>query len=290
MPLFIWTEKNNLGIREIDNHHKILASLINDLGESIGKEGENEAIERTLYTMLSYTGFHFKAEEDLMEKFKYPLLSDHKKQHEKFVSDVTSLKRRFSQKSSNQDLEVFQLLKNWFFKHTQGDDRKYASYYEDKGFLKDMAEPAAVSGECGKQLKGGIVPLIVWNEKYNLGVKEIDEQHRKWADCINALHSSIGHRASCEEVRNAISGLKDYTRKHFTYEEAILSKINYEKLAEQKEEHVKFRSEIENLSLKFAKYDTVVDFELILYMKGWFMEHIRGADKEYADLLLKENK
>lgn len=287
MSLFIWTDKNNLGIKEIDNHHKILASLINDLGESIGKEGENEAIERTLYTMLSYTGFHFKAEEDLMEKFKYPLLSDHKKQHDKFVSDVTSLKRRFTQKSRNQDLEVFQLLKNWFFKHTQGDDRKYASFFEDKGFLKEI-DSSDGAADGGKQLKGGIVPLIVWNEKYDLGIKEIDEQHKKWAECINALHSSIGHKASCAEVQNAISGLKDYTRKHFTYEESILSKINYDKLDEQKEEHVKFRAEIDNLSLKFARYDTVVDFELILYMKGWFMEHIRGADKEYADLIIKK--
>jgi len=53
-------------------------------------------------------------------------------------------------------------------------------------------------------------------------------------------------------------------------------------LGRQKDEHVKFSASIDNLKQKFERIDTVVDFEIILFLKGWFLDHIQGLDRLYV--------
>jgi len=285
MPLIIWTKNNELGISEIDGHHRILASLINDLGDSIGKESENEAIERALFTLISYSGFHFDAEEEIMAKYEYPLLKDHAREHEKFIAEVNLIRRKFTSKSSDYDLGLKDFLRKWFLKHTQGIDRKFAEFIEDRGMLADAG--SGDDEQDTRSLKEGLVPFIVWLDKYNLGIDEIDEQHRALADSINLLHRSIGETSKSAAVREAISGLADYTRNHFRTEEKMLEAVKYPKLPHQKDEHARFTASIENVKQKYSRFETVVDFDIILFLKGWFLDHIRGADVEYVEYVKK---
>ncbi|MEA1890408.1 MAG: hemerythrin domain-containing protein, partial [Pseudomonadota bacterium] len=65
---FTWKEEYSVGIDSIDQQHKKLLSLINQLQTAVdystGKEFEREALDE----LVTYTKDHFSYEEGLMEK------------------------------------------------------------------------------------------------------------------------------------------------------------------------------------------------------------------------------
>ena len=65
-------------------------------------------------------------------------------------------------------------------------------------------------------MKGVSMPLFLWKRSYEIGVAEIDVQHRRLVGFINELSDAMmvkqGHRA----VPHVLEELIDYIQLHFT--------------------------------------------------------------------------
>ncbi len=88
MSFMEWNDKLLTGIKECDEQHKKLVSLINDLYEAMKQGRGKEIIDKILNELASYADYHFSTEEKLMNKYGYPELSIHKKEHESFKKKV----------------------------------------------------------------------------------------------------------------------------------------------------------------------------------------------------------
>lgn len=128
-----WKDEYSVGIESIDNDHKMLLKLINQLqtsslyytGEDFDKEALNELIE--------YTKFHFAREEKMMEENGYPDFEEHRQQHRDMTEEVISRVKAYEADSEKTVDDLLDYLKKWLINHINGTDQKYSSFLRDKG-------------------------------------------------------------------------------------------------------------------------------------------------------------
>jgi hemerythrin len=129
-----WNEKMSVGVGVIDEDHKKLVSLVNELYEGITAGHGKETLGKVLDGLVSYTKMHFAREEHYFVKTGYPGAAAHKKEHDELTRQVTDLQARYkSGQISTLSLELMTFLKNWLINHIQGTDKKYGPHLNAKG-------------------------------------------------------------------------------------------------------------------------------------------------------------
>ncbi|MEO5378565.1 MAG: hemerythrin domain-containing protein [Magnetococcus sp. DMHC-6] len=87
-------------------------------------------VEKMLVALSGYALEHFKNEEELMLRFKYPELIVHKKEHDDFLRKFTSYKCNLLEKRDILcvvDLKYFMI--DWFFHHVGRVDVQYRPFF-----------------------------------------------------------------------------------------------------------------------------------------------------------------
>ncbi|MDR2767856.1 MAG: bacteriohemerythrin [Treponema sp.] len=126
----IWDERYSVGIPLIDEQHKELIKLTNNLykaclnGSEAARGHFREAVRGTVY----YVKYHFAAEEYLLKKAKYPDFTRHKKEHESFVMKILEDVRNFKDGKQFVPNVFVRYLKDWILAHIAVEDKKYADY------------------------------------------------------------------------------------------------------------------------------------------------------------------
>ncbi len=95
MPFFQWEDEYSIGIRIIDEQHKELVAMLNELYEAMHAGKGREALGRVLAGLIRYTRLHFAAEEQLMRAHEYPDYERHREKHEKMAAKVMELKTAY---------------------------------------------------------------------------------------------------------------------------------------------------------------------------------------------------
>jgi len=133
MALMEWSPAFSVKVRKFDDQHKKLVELVNQLHDAM-KAGQGHALLGTvLQSLISYTATHFKDEEQVMQANGYPDLVRHKGMHQKLVSQVLDLQKKFQAGGDVLTITVLNFLKDWLVSHIQGEDKKYGVFLNAKG-------------------------------------------------------------------------------------------------------------------------------------------------------------
>jgi hemerythrin-like metal-binding protein len=62
MPLMGWSEEMSCNVREIDDQHKNLVSMLNDLHSVMLRKEGQKALSSIFERMADYTSYHFATE------------------------------------------------------------------------------------------------------------------------------------------------------------------------------------------------------------------------------------
>ena len=81
--------------------------------------------------------------------------------------------------------------------------------------------------------------------------------------------------------------LRNYTKVHFAYEEAMFKVYRYEEANDHAHAHRAFVRMIEECETRQAKGEASVAADLLKYLKTWLAEHILIEDKAYAVVLVE---
>jgi len=133
MSLFEWTDDYSLGIREIDDQHRKLLDIINELHGAIRAGLGREALSGVLDDMVRYAYSHFSTEEHYMERYEYPGQEAHVKEHQTFLEETEAIQDRLSGREQVLSLEVLVFLKDWLTRHILVIDRQYVSHFKSRG-------------------------------------------------------------------------------------------------------------------------------------------------------------
>lgn len=112
----------------IDNQHKKLFEITNNLILQSNAKVYSEIINKTLSELLQYTKYHFHAEEELLEKRNYPKLDEHRKAHNEFIYKITFFCKDVVDEKSSVVEELLDFLVAWLLQHLTIDDQDYKNY------------------------------------------------------------------------------------------------------------------------------------------------------------------
>lgn len=133
MKSFQWGSNYLTGILAVDEQHKVLVDIINNIGDLASQEDiPHHNIEREIQALLAYTDYHFSDEEEMMQQAGIfgQHLDHHKTLHQSFLNEVASLN---SDKPADDPAAMEHLLDfliHWLAYHILGIDKNMARQIE----------------------------------------------------------------------------------------------------------------------------------------------------------------
>jgi hemerythrin len=118
-----------------------------------------------------------------------------------------------------------------------------------------------------------------WSSKIEVGVAEIDAQHRQLFDLAATF------RGDGDQIRvlKSLAMLTEYVKVHLHEEELLMAACNYPGLEAHRGLHSQFRHMLFDLleKAKTMSLDEIAD-EVKFLINGWFYNHILIADFDYV--------
>lgn len=132
------------------------------------------------------------------------------------------------------------------------------------------------------------IDIFPWNESFNTGVLQIDEQHRRLVELLNLLASNVAYQSDLPALNEIIEQLADYAVYHFQTEEAIWHQYIPEDLETQhKKVHDSFITTVVRLKTEqTCKSALELVEEILAFLTRWLAAHILESDRHLAAIVL----
>jgi hemerythrin len=126
--------------------------------------------------------------------------------------------------------------------------------------------------------------FMKWRPDFNLGLKEIDEQHKKIVELINTLNEAFMKNVAQQKLGQILDEMAAYADYHFKTEEALFTRNHFPFSKEHIAMHQHFKKKVEDFKDKFEKGQPIT-FRVLSFLRQWLTNHILDADREYAALV-----
>jgi hemerythrin len=132
----IWTPDLSVNVKVLDDDHKKVFAMINELEETIMAGHSKEVLETVLGRLMEYTMIHLAREEEFFAKTGYVKAQEHKKEHDRMIMRVQDIQGRFKDGPvAMLSLELRSFLQDWWIIHIQGSDKKYGACFNANGIF-----------------------------------------------------------------------------------------------------------------------------------------------------------
>lgn len=128
---------------------------------------------------------------------------------------------------------------------------------------------------------------LEWEEKYSVGVKLLDDQHKKMFTTINSLIEILSGSPDEGKISEIINSLLEYKKFHFATEEKYFEEFKYEGTAEHIATHVLFGEKLKIIQENNKNSLITLTYELIDFLEDWLIDHLLTEDQKYKECFLK---
>jgi hemerythrin len=130
--------------------------------------------------------------------------------------------------------------------------------------------------------------LMIWGPMFEVGVHQIDSQHRKLFDLANELADAVRAGNGMLPLGKILDELVIYTQTHFTTEEQLMSQHGYPATAEHKGCHQELIKKVGEFKYAFHAGDTGIVDSALQFFTEWLTKHIMNTDKAFAKDLIQK--
>ena len=254
------------GIETIDNEHRELFRIINDLQDLLNNDMSDDKYDRTqdmLRRLQHYAEEHFKHEEEYMASIHDPELEIQKKQHLEFCNKIDEADASIPNDGQDEFLQnLLTYLVTCLYRHILGSDL--------------MIGKMRNTGEKRETIK--------FTEEFITGIPLIDEEHKELFRIIDEVQSLVRNNLLSDrfdEILSLLEQLTEYAASHFKDEEEYMRSINYVGLEAQKRAHDAFVTRIEDMDILNIDSNQQGTLEDILdFLTEWLVNHILFSDKK----------
>lgn len=122
--------------------------------------------------------------------------------------------------------------------------------------------------------------MILWEAKYETGVKEIDHQHQWLFDFANDLERELNNNADKANVHHILTKLEEYAQKHFQFEESCMNKWKCPFANENQCAHKNFVYAYENFMERYKREGQSEELAWKIHhmVERWIVNHICRID------------
>lgn len=129
--------------------------------------------------------------------------------------------------------------------------------------------------------------FIQWQSEFDIGVPEIDAEHKYLAALINNLHDAQTTNAMDDRLPDLFDHLLQYVDTHFENEELLMKAGNYPHLKEHKKEHHQLANTAFALNRQFLAGKESINQDILAFLKTWLLEHVLDEDQKIGDYYSK---
>ncbi|MCB9730879.1 MAG: GGDEF domain-containing protein [Deltaproteobacteria bacterium] len=162
MMAFDWTRRFVTGIGMVDDQHRRLVELINQLGVSVQRSTlRPDELEQTLQALADYADYHFREEETLMASHAIDErhLDAHRTEHQRFLADVQAMaSRALVAPDLGAAASLLDFLVHWLTYHILVQDQSLAAQV---ACIEAGATPAEAYDQQEREADGATEPLRV---------------------------------------------------------------------------------------------------------------------------------
>lgn len=130
---------------------------------------------------------------------------------------------------------------------------------------------------------------MIWKDKYNIGVPEIDAQHKELfarvGSFLNTLRSDKAWEEKVNKVNETVAFMKDYVIIHFRDEEAYQEEVGYPERDRHKKLHDGMVAYVAEVSEQYEKYgfQEIHMQQFAGKLVTWLVNHVVAEDQKIAD-------
>lgn len=129
------------------------------------------------------------------------------------------------------------------------------------------------------------MPLFTWNDSYSVSVQQFDDQHKVLFNLINDLHEAMSKGKARDKMADITAQLLQYTRSHFTVEEAALQQAHYPQFLDHKKRHEAFTAKVADFEKECRSGAAPLSVNVMAFLRDWLSDHILKNDKQYVPYL-----
>jgi methyl-accepting chemotaxis protein len=169
-----WNSQFSVGIVAIDEDHRKLFTMIDELRAMAVGQAHPDDIEFLLERMIAFAAYHFRREEALLEGNGYPGFTGHKANHDRFADEATAVLNDWRAGRRDGVTAGFaDSIEAWLVEHVMKDDMAYKDFLGERfrvlpplsprSLVVTLALPAfaAVAGLAGS-LAMGATGAAMW--------------------------------------------------------------------------------------------------------------------------------
>jgi len=129
-------------------------------------------------------------------------------------------------------------------------------------------------------------PLLEWNDKFLIGIDQLDFEHKDLLDRLNGLHAALSDATDKEKVSQCLGGIYARLEIHFALEERVMREGDYKDFDTHQGEHAKLLNEFADLMHELEdKKDIEYSAAVREALRHWLLDHIMTSDKKMAVLV-----
>jgi hemerythrin len=138
-----WSPTFSVRIKVIDDQHKELLKLVNDLFNHAGsdKATERAYFAKVIQKAVWYIKVHFGTEEKIMNYTNFSGYAEHKKAHDSFLLAVINTAKNFEAGNKFTQVEFTRFLKDWILTHIAIMDKQDFTCLKQIASLKADGKP-----------------------------------------------------------------------------------------------------------------------------------------------------
>lgn len=127
------------------------------------------------------------------------------------------------------------------------------------------------------------IPLL--DGTTQLGEQLFDQQNQELIVNFNNLSKACQDGECSDMVFSLLKYLNRYVSEHLPYEEALMELFNYPQQREHREQHDRFRKDIESFTDMLAHYEPLEELVIKIYRTffQWIINHVRKSDKDMIE-------
>ncbi|WP_297453129.1 bacteriohemerythrin [Persephonella sp.] len=132
--------------------------------------------------------------------------------------------------------------------------------------------------------------ILKWGKEFELGIPEIDQQHKKLVDILNSFYTELAGNVDRDEaIKHFFNDLEKYLILHLKFEEEFMQQMGFDNFENHKKVHDMFIKLYKEEKERYLSGDKKALNELVALSLSWLLNHIAKTDRKYAEFYKKLN-
>lgn len=134
MPWIAWEDAMSVGVAELDDEHKQLFGLLDEIYRQIASAPNEQALKNLVERIVITAKEHFAHEERLFVRVGYADAPAHYKEHDCMMAKALSVQANFRLGSvAALSTELLGFFRDWLIAHIEQFDKLYIASFKDEG-------------------------------------------------------------------------------------------------------------------------------------------------------------